>query len=353
MYIIIAIIVFGILIVIHELGHFTAAKAFGVKVLEFSVGMGPRLFKKQGKETLYSLRVLPLGGSCLMEGEDSDSEDMRSFTSQARWKRFIILAAGAFMNFLFGVIIIAVLVSQIKGFTGTKITALADGFPLQGENGLMAGDTIVSVNGERLYYADDFLMFMSLAWEKPVDLVIERNGRQIALNNFPLTPREYTTNGVKELRYGVSFNSIQPTVGEKLKYTGYRTMNYVRLIRISLAQLFSGAVGIKDLSGPVGIASMFNQVGQDQTITTGQKLVSIANFSAFIAINLAVFNLLPIPALDGGRILFMAVTYVIEKISRRRIDPKYEGYIHTAGFMLLIGLMLFVMVNDVVKIFNG
>lgn len=351
MYIFLSIIVFGLLILIHELGHFAAAKAFNVKVVEFSIGMGPRFLKIQGKETLYSLRVLPLGGSCMMEGEDSETGDSRSFTAQARWKRLIILVAGAFMNFLAGAIVVLLLFSQSTGFVGTTLTGFADGFPLQGEEELMVGDRVVSINGERLYYADDFSMFMALAGDRPVDLVLDRGGEKITLNDFPLILREFDDNGVKVQRYGVVFNQIEATSGEKLKYSAYTTMNFVRLIRVSLAQLVNGSFGIKDLSGPIGIVDTMNQVAEGRTVS--DALSNIGYIGALIAINLAVMNLLPIPALDGGRIFFMAVTFVIEKISRRRVDPKYEGYIHTAGFLLLIGLMLVVMVNDVIKIVSG
>lgn len=351
MYIIIAILAFGFLIAIHELGHFMAAKAFNVKVVEFSMGMGPRLLKKQGKETLYSLRALPIGGSCLMEGEDEETPDPRSFTAQARWKRFIILVAGSFMNFLAGALVVLILVSQAASFSGNTLMGLADGFPRKGEDGLMVGDQIVSINGERIYYLNDFVMFMSLAGDKPVDLVVLRNGEKIIYGNFPLQKRLYPGETVP--RYGVSFNKIDASFGEKLKYAGYTTMNFMRMTRVSLSMLFSGAAGLQDLSGPVGIVSAINQVGQDTTATTGEKLMNVANFCAFIAVTLAVMNLLPIPALDGGRIFFMIVTYLIEKIIRRHINPKYEGYIHTAGFVLLLGLMAVVMVNDVVKLFHG
>lgn len=353
MYIAIAILAFGFLIAIHELGHFAAAKAFKVKVIEFSIGMGPRLFKKQGKETLYSLRALPIGGSCLMEGEDEETPDARSFTAQARWKRFIILVSGAFMNFITGAIIVLLLVSQAGAFNGNTLTAVADGFPRTGENGIMVGDKIISINGEKIYYMRDFQTFMSLAGDKPIDLVILRNGEKINYDNFPLQKREYNDNGVINVRYGVSFDRIDATFGEKLKYTGYTTMNFVRLTRVSISMLFSGAAGLKDLSSPIGIVAAINDVGQDETATTAEKLMNVANFCAFIAVTLAVMNLLPIPALDGGRIFFMIVTFFIEKISRRHIDPKYEGYVHTAGFVLLLGLMVVVMFNDVVKLFNG
>jgi regulator of sigma E protease len=175
----------------------------------------------------------------------------------------------------------------------------------------------------------------------------------VTLNNFPLKKSIYPDYSETELKYGVSFETIEATLGEKLKFTGYQTMNFVRITRVSLAMLFSGSAGLKDLSGPVGIVSAINEVGKNETTTTAEKLYTVANFCAFIAVTLAVMNLLPIPALDGGRIFFMIVTFFIEKIIRRHVDPKYEGYIHTAGFMLLLGLMAVVMINDVVKLFNG
>lgn len=353
LYIIIAIFIFGFLIAIHELGHFTAAKLLGVKVNEFAVGMGPKLLKKQGKETLYTLRLLPIGGFCAMEGEDEAVSDPRAFTSVPRWRRLIILAAGSFMNLLAGFIVIVVLTLSIQGFVGTTLTGLADGFPLEGENGLMVGDTILSVNGERLYYSDDFLTFMELSGGAPVDLVVRRGGAKITLNDFPLTKREYTDeNGAARERYGVTFNELAPTLGEKMKYASYTTVNNVRLIRVSLAMLFSGQAGVGDLSGPVGIVSMMSEYGTSAaTISLGLRRVF--TLGAFIAINLAVMNMLPIPALDGGRILFMLLTALIEKIIRRRVNPKYEGYIHAGAMILLLGLMALVLINDVVRIAGG
>ena len=352
MYIIIAIIAFGILITVHELGHFMAAKAFHVKVNEFAIGMGPALLKRQRGETLYSLRALPIGGYCAMEGEDEDSADERSFSRQSRWKRLIILAAGAFMNFLAGFLIVIFLFISAEAFGGTTIASLADGFPNEGENGLMAGDTIVSVDGERLYYSGDFITFMARSTDGEVDLVILRDGEKMTLNNFPLEQREYLEDGETVVRYGVTFNLIQATAWEKLKYSTYTALNFVRLTWVSLADLVRGAVGLNDLSGPVGIVSAINQIGNESP-SAAAAASNIAYICAFIAANLAVMNLLPIPALDGGRIFFLIVTWFVEKISRRRVDPKYEGYIHTAGFLLILGLIAVVMVNDVVKIVSG
>ena len=355
MYIIVAIIAFGILIAIHELGHFMAAKALGVKVNEFAIGMGPKLFGKQGKETLYTLRVLPFGGFCTMEGQDEGTVDPRGFTAQKRWRRIVILVAGSAANFITASIFIIILTYGASGFVGTTITGIVDGFPNKGEHGLMVGDTIVSINGERLYYVDDFSTFMQLARSSEVDLVIRRDGERIRLNNFPLERRLYEIDGEEVLRFGISFNVIEASTLEQLKFSSYTAMNFVRLIRVSLAMLFSGAAGLQDLSGPVGIIDAMNTIGQDAAARYGvmAALRNIVFFTAFIGINLAVMNLLPIPALDGGRILLIFVTLAIEKILKRRLDPKYEGYVNTGAFVLLIGLMVFVLVNDVVKLITN
>ena len=355
MYIVLAIIAFGILIIVHEIGHFSAAKLLGVRVNEFAVGMGPKLLKKRGKETLYTLRALPFGGFCAMEGENEGTDDPRSLTAQKRWRRIVIFAAGSAANFIAAFIIIILITSDATSFVGTTITNLADGFPNRGEQGLMPGDTIISINGERLYYVDDFSMFIQFARNGQVDLVIRRRGEKLTLNAFPLERREYIIDGKSDLRYGITFNIIEATAKEKIRFSVYQALNFVRLIRVSLAQLISGTAGLKDLSGPVGIVDAMNTIGQNaaQRYGVGEALRNIAFFTAFIGVNLAVMNMLPLPALDGGRILFVFITWFIERIIRRRLDPKYEGYIHTTAMVLLFGFMIFILVNDVVKLIYG
>lgn len=348
MYIVIAILMFGILVAVHEFGHFIVAKACGVKVNEFAIGMGPTLLKKQGKETLYSLRLLPIGGFCAMEGEDEESADPRAFTSQAGWKKFLILLAGAAMNFFLGLLIVLVVFMNAQGFVGSTIVGFQDGFPLEGEDGLLAGDRIVSIDGHRVFYSDDFSTYMSRTGET-VDMVVLRDGEHVVLQGLPLVQREYVINGETLVKYGINFNYIEGTFGEKLKYSLYTAYDFVRLVWLGLSDLVSGAVGLNDLSGPVGIVSTINDVGESAA-TTAAGLVNVAYLSGFIAVNLAVMNLLPIPALDGGRIFFLFVTWVVEKISRRRVNPKYEGYIHGAGLVLLLGLMAFVMINDILRL---
>jgi len=351
MYIVVAIIAFGILIAIHETGHFSAAKLLGVKVNEFAIGMGPKILKKQGKETLYSLRALPFGGFCAMEGENESSEDARSFTAQKRWRRVIILAAGGIANLIACFIIVVILASQAQVLAGTTLTGLMDGFPNEGPQGLMTGDTIISFNGERIYYKEDFSMFLQFMKDGQADIVVRRNGEKIKLDRFTLEEREYMVDGEMQLKYGLIFNVFEPNAWDKLKYSGYMMMNFVRLIRVSIAQLVTGAAGIRDLSGPVGIVDAMNNIGRDSR-SVGEAIWNIVYFMAFIGVNLAIVNLLPIPAMDGGRILFLFITWAIERIIRRRLDPKYEGYINTTALVMLMGLMVFILVNDVVKIIN-
>ena len=352
MFVAIAIIAFGILIAVHELGHFAAAKLLGVRVNEFAIGMGPKILKRQGKETLYSLRLLPFGGFCAMEGVDEESNDERSFSLQKRWKRVVILASGGIMNFIAAFIIVVVLVSGMTHFGGTTIVHIRDEFPNQGEHGLMVGDTLVSINGERLYYRDDFEMFMNLAedrGDREVNLVIRRDGETIRMNNFPLERREMEIDGQILRRFGLTFNIIEATTWQRLRYAGYTSINFVRIIRVSIAELIGGAFGMRDVYGGIGIIHEMNVAGQmAQTVRAGIR--NIAYFTALMGVNLAVVNLLPIPALDGGRILFIGITYIIEKVTRKRLNPKYEGYIHTAAFVLLLGFLAFTLVNDVMRI---
>ncbi|MCL2366263.1 MAG: site-2 protease family protein [Oscillospiraceae bacterium] len=349
MYIFFAILAFGILIAVHELGHFFAAKALGVKVLEFAIGMGPKIIKIQGKETLYTLRALPLGGFCAMEGQDEAMDDPRAFTAQKRWRRIVILLSGSLMNVLTAFIIVVILTAGAAGFVGTTITDLADGFPNEGAHGLMVGDTIVSINGERLFYSNDFSMFMQLARQGEVDLVIRRDGENITLNNFPLARRQFMIDGEMQYRFGITFNVIEATFAQQMRYSIYSTMNFVRMIRVSLAQLFRGYAGLGDMSGMVGIVVAINDIGQ-QSPDVWAAIGNIAFFIAFIGVNLAVMNLLPIPALDGGRILFIIISWIIEKLIRKPLDPKYEGYIHNGAMVLLLGLMVVLFFNDIIQL---
>lgn len=352
MYIILAILVFGFLIATHELGHFIVAKLCGIRVLEYSIGMGPAIWKKQGKETEYSLRILPIGGYCSMEGEDEESDDPRAFTSQAPWKRALILVAGTAMNFITGLILILILFSGSERFSTPVITDFMEGCPYEGETGFQVGDTIYEINGHRIYFTSNVTTYLDRDTDGIVDIVLLRDNEKVYLNAYPLRMQTYELNGERVQRYGFYFGVEESGIWNTLKYSWYCAIDFVRLVWMSLGDLISGSVGVKDLSGPVGIVSMMNDVGQNSE-TVADGLYSITYLAAFIAINLSVMNLLPLPALDGGRIFFLIITAVIEKISGREIDPKYEGYLHFGGFALLLALMIFVMYNDIMKIFVG
>lgn len=346
MYILLAILVFGILIAVHELGHFLVAKACGVRVDDFAIGMGPAIWKKQKGETLYAVRCLPIGGYCAMAGEDEATDDPRAFTSQPAWKRFLILCAGAFMNFVFGLLLLLIVFAQAKSFSTPTLTDFMDGCPYQGEDALQVGDTIWSIDGHRIYFTTNVSEYLARGGDTH-DIVVKRGGEKVALNDFYLVAREYP--GQDGKMYGFYFGTKPATFGAKLQTTWYSAMDFVRMVWMGLSDLLAGAVGVKDLSGPVGIVSMMNEVGKESA-TKAAAFSNIAYFSAFIAVNLAVMNMLPLPALDGGRVFCLLVTWVLERISRRKIDPKYEGYIHTAGLVLLLALMAYVMYNDISKL---
>ena len=353
-YILAAILIFGVLIVVHELGHFLAAKACGVRVNEFSVGMGPQLLHTVRGETEYSLRLLPLGGFCAMAGEDDDCDDKDSLYRQSIWKQFIIFVAGAAMNFLVGFLIILALYSGAKGFLTADIMALEPEFPQQGENGIMLGDTIYAINGERVYLRSDVSLIMELiaSGDDTMELTVLRGGEKLTRT---LHKQTYTDENGKEFRaYGFSYGGmVEATPLLRLKYSWYQTLDYVRLVRVSLQMLLSGSAGVKDLSGPVGIVSTITEVGKETEAEAGfaAAMENVLFFAAMIAVNLAVMNLLPLPALDGGHVLFLLVNAVSMLLFKREIPRKYLNAVSGVGFAALMALMLFITLQDILKLF--
>lgn len=351
MYIIIAIIIFGILIAIHEFGHFTAAKLCGVKVEEFAIGMGPALFKKQKGETVYALRILPIGGFCAMAGEDEESDDPRAFTNQGFWKKFVILCAGSFMNLVLGIVLILIMYAGAQAFVTPTIDHFMDGCPYEGTEAMQAGDTFYSIDGQRIYLVSDVSSFL-MRGDGVYDIVMLRDGEKVELKDFALTTKTYAEYANEGPKYGFVFGYTEATFGTKLEYTWNTTLEFSRLVWLGLGDLINGEVGLKDMSGPVGIVDMMNEVGQ-QAESAKAAADNLLYISAFIAVNLAIMNMLPIPALDGGRVFLMIVTVIIEAVSRKKLDPKYEGYIHLGGMVLLLGLMALVMYNDIAKLITG
>ncbi|MEG2420522.1 MAG: site-2 protease family protein [Oscillospiraceae bacterium] len=349
LYIVIAILMFGVLIAIHEFGHFATAKALGVRVNEFAIGMGPKILSKQGAETLYSWRLFPIGGYCAMEGEDEDTEDPRSFQKAKGWKKLLILVAGSATNFLAGLLIFLVLFSQTASFVTPTIGGFLPGFTGGGEGGIMVGDTITRVDGHKILLFSDLNLFLSRA-DDTLDLELERDGRKIVLKDYEMPAQEYTQpDGTVQLKRGIVPARQDATVLDRLKLSWYNTLDTVRMVWIGLSDLVTGAVGLRDMSGVIGIVDMIGQVGE-QSANTGVAVWNIFSFIAFIAVNLAVMNLLPIPALDGGRIFFLAVNGLFTLFTRKKLDPKYENYVNGAGFIALLALMAIVAVSDVLKL---
>lgn len=338
------------MIFLHELGHFVAARIFHVKVNEFAIGMGPAIFKKQKGDTQYSLRILPFGGFCAMEGEDEESSDESAFGRKPVWQRMIILCSGAFMNFVSGLLILVILMLPVSQYTTTEIAGFSEGFPYSGENMLMENDRILKINGSSIYTFSDISMFLGLDSDKPYDILVRRDGEKLKIENLPLAPQEYMTEVETEegtkvvpiVRYGIEFKPKEAGLFDKLKLAWYNAIDFVRLVRISVVQLFSGDAGLSDLSGPIGITNMLTE-------TAKTSMYNMWMFVSLIAINLAVLNLMPLPALDGGRLVFL----LIEMIRGKPINPKYEGVVHLIGLALFMFLMVYVGYNDIARLISN
>lgn len=343
-YVLFGILMFGVLIAVHELGHFSAAKLLGVKVNEFSIGMGPAIVQKQRGETVYSLRCIPIGGFCAMEGEDEETGDPRAFTSQKPWKRAVILVAGSFMNFVLGFLIVFFLFIDAAAFRAPVIVDFAEGCPYYSVDGFQKNDRILSIDGHKVYKYSDVSDFLSPSAET-YDIVVKRDGKKVELKDFRLVPVEYKDGK----RYGLYFGYDDATLGNKLYYSWGTTAEFSRWVWQGLKMLVEGDVKMDDLSGPVGIVDLMAETGENAASFT-DGLLDILFLAAFIAVNLAIMNMLPIPAMDGGRVFFLIVTWIIESVTRKKLNPKYEGYIHAAGMVLLLGLMAVIMFNDIIKI---
>ena len=347
-----AILLFSVLILVHELGHFVAAKLSGVQVNEFSMFMGPAIWKKQIGETLYAIRCIPIGGYCAMEGEDGDSDNPRSFTQAAWWKRLIILAAGSAMNFLIGVLIMIAVYLPAQQVIAPVIDSFEAFSTVNGEDGLQVGDKFLEVDGEKIYAQSDFSLILSMNPGDVHDLVVERRGEKVVLDDFRMEKHEVVSeDGTTRMLYGMNFSIVDMTIPDRIAYGWAQSLDTVRLVRLSLQMLVSGQAGLKDLTGPVGIVEQMSDVAASSA-TWLDALLNMLYFGGFIAINLAVMNLLPIPALDGGRIAGLLLTTAIESVTRKKLNPKYEGYVHAAGMILLLGLMGIIMFKDIIGLFR-
>ena len=350
-YILLAILIFGFLIFIHEFGHFLTAKLCGVKVNEFAINMGPRLFGWKRGETEYSFRLIPIGGYCAMEGEDETTGDPRAFTAAKWWKRLIILCAGSFMNLLTGFVVVCLLLAFAYAPTPTaEITSFRPGNAME-EQGLQVGDTLYAINGRRIYQYSDFSLLVSRLNTDSCELTVLRDGEKLVLKDFALTQTEFTNDdGTTEKMFGLYFGKRADTdFFSILRYGGYECIDFTRMVWYGLTDLFTGKAGLKDMGGVVGVVDVMVQTGEEsQSVLDG--VVRVLYLGAFIAVNLAVMNMLPIPALDGGRVLFLLIGTVFTAVTGKKINPKYEGWIHAGAMFLLFGLMALLLVKDVMMI---
>jgi len=353
MEIVLSILVVGIVVCVHELGHFIAAKLCGVKVNEFAIFMGPAIVKWQGKETKYSIRCIPFGGYCAMEGEDEQSENPRAFTSAVWWKRLIILLAGVTMNVVLALVMLLIVMIPVQTLATTQVHHLEENSTLCENNGIQAGDILLEIDGERLYVQNDFSVLLSMKGEGEYDVLVERNGQKVLLEDVPMYRREFVNeDGSTSKLFGVSFQVVPATFGLKVKEAWNMMIYNVRIVRLSLQMLFTGKASIMDLTGPVGMVDQVSQMTAEVD-TALNMLMIMLQFGAMLSVNLAVMNLLPLPALDGGRAVCLLLTTVVERIIGKKLDPKYEGYIHGAGMILLLLLMVVILFKDIFMIFKG
>ncbi len=349
MTILFAILLFSILIFVHELGHFVAAKLSGVRVNEFAMFMGPAIFKKQVGETLYSLRCIPIGGYCAMEGENEDTDDPRSFQKATWWKRLTILVAGSLMNFVAGLLIFLIVFAPVKQFVMPVIESAEAGCTVVREDGLHVGDEILSLDGEKIFVQSDFSTILYLNPGDTHDIVVKRDGQKITFSDYKMEKHLFP--GEETERYGFSFSVTDATFGNKLQYVWNTSLNVVRNVRLSLQMMFTGQAGLSDMTGPVGIVQMMSDTAEASP-TKLDAILNVLYIGGFLAINLAVMNMLPIPALDGGRVVGLLLTVAIETVTRKKLDPKYEGYIHGIGMVLLLALMAVILFKDIFVIFK-
>ncbi len=337
-WILIALLGFGLLIMVHEFGHCIAAKRGGVQVDEFWIGMGPKLVQKQIGETNYCLCLLPIGGACVMRGEDDDSDDPRAFGNAPWLTRFIILVAGVVMNFLLGFLIVLCLTWSTTHEALSTIESFAEGFAFEGEQGLMAGDRILKIDGYHIWTGGDVAEGLRRgASDGKFDFVVERAGKKILVKELALQNDLDLGEGRKG--YGFHFATQELSPLGHLRYALVLSANDARMVWHSLGDLISGAVGVDQLSGPVGVVAVTAQTAQAGARPFWALL-------AFISINLGVMNLLPIPGLDGGRVLFL----VVEGIRRKPLDKKVEGYVNMAGLCALFALILYVTGQDILRL---
>lgn len=362
--IILFILIFSLVVVVHEFGHYLLARKNGVKVESFDIGMGPEIFGIQGKHTRFTLKLIPFGGACIMKGNDMglpDTEEAKeeaaiesaaedSFASKSVWARIAILFAGPLFNFILAFLIFLIIVSQ-SGIDKPIILDVIDGYPAQ-EAGLEAGDTILKINGERIHFYRQITLNNYLHPGEEVELVYERDGERYTTVIVPEWSEE--DQGYLMGVYGGRYYEAKGL--EVITYAFHEVGYTVEVVVKSLGQMFTSGFSLNNFSGPVGIANTVDTLVDDvQEVTQNESaytrfmtmFLTMANFLGMISANLGVMNLLPIPGLDGGRLLFC----IIEAVRGKPIAKEKEAFVTFVGFMLLMLLMVAVLFNDIKKLF--
>lgn len=340
---IIAILIFSIIILFHELGHFLLAKKSGIRVNEFCLGLGPTLFGVQKGETFYSIKLLPFGGACMMEGEDGDSNDAGAFGHKSVGARISVVAAGPVFNFIMAFFLAFILISCI-GIDVPVLSGVMEGYSAEAA-GMQEGDVIVRLNHKPIHFYREVSMYTYFHAGEPLQVTYLRDGERYTADIEPTYDEESG-------RYllGITNNYAREKVGvlTGLKYSVYEVKYWIWSTLQSLKMLVTGQVSANELSGPVGIVKSIGDT-YDASVRDGYFYVflNMLNFSILLSANLGVMNLLPLPALDGGRLVFL----IVEAVRRRKIDPEKEGMVHFVGIMILMGLMVLVMFNDIRKLF--
>lgn len=350
MSIIVAVLVFGLIVLIHEFGHFIVAKKCGIGVIEFSIGMGPRVWSFEKGETRYSLKLLPFGGSCMMLGEDEKETDPKAFNNKPVWARIAVVFAGPLFNFLLAMVLGIIIVHAV-GYDSPQLQDVQEGLSAQ-EQGMQAGDIITRLNHEPVVVYRDITLYMMLHPSDPVQVEFKRlgeDGRTWEKHVVTLTPKYSEENGRYMLGIVVSGAYTKPTgIGETLKYGTYEMLYSVKTTIKSIGMIFSGRVGRNDVAGPVRMVSLIDET-VEETIPYGilAVVLTLMNLCLLLSANLGVMNLLPIPALDGGRLVFL----LLEVVRGKPIDKEKEGMVHMAGMVVLMGLMVLVLFNDLSILF--
>ncbi len=338
---IIALFIFGILIFVHEFGHFISARIFKVPINEFAIGMGPKIVSKTSKKTntVYSLRAFPIGGFVSMVGEDEESDNPNALNRKPVYQRFIICAAGAVMNLLLGIIVMSILVITSETLPSTTIFRFVDDNALSNKTGLMINDTITKVDGVRVYTANDMVYEVMRSGTEPIDITVKRGGETVVVENveFPTI----TEQGIKFGNIDFYVTAEEKNFVNVTKHAVVRSASTIKMIWDSLIDLVTGKYGLEQVSGPVGVTEVIGEAAE-------RSMPDLLYLSVVISMNLGIFNLLPLPALDGGRLVFL----LIEGIRRKPINPKYEGYVHFAGIVALMLLMVVITLKDILNLFG-